>query len=79
MNKNLYTACGAMALSLAACSSENGSISGTSTDPNTMALPSRLRHCRKRLIRLLNALTGAISKYLPGKRKILMAGGKILA
>ena len=40
MNKKLYTACGAMALSLAACSSENGSISGTSTDPNTMAFGS---------------------------------------
>ena len=36
MNKKLYTACGAMALGLAACSSENGSISGTSTDPNTV-------------------------------------------
>jgi hypothetical protein len=40
MNKKLYTVCGAMALSLAACSSENGSISGTSTDPNTVAFGS---------------------------------------
>jgi len=40
MNKKLYTACGAMALSLAACSGENGNISGTSTEPNPMALGS---------------------------------------
>lgn len=40
MNKKLYTACGAIALSLAACSGDNGNISGTSTEPNPMALGS---------------------------------------
>ena len=34
MNNKLYTACGAMALALAACSEDNGGISGTSTEPN---------------------------------------------
>jgi len=34
MNSKLYTACGAMALALAACSEDNGGVSGTSTEPN---------------------------------------------
>ena len=34
MNNKLYTACGAMALALAACSEDNGGVSGTSTEPN---------------------------------------------
>ncbi|SIO26777.1 hypothetical protein [Fibrobacter sp. UWB11] len=40
MNKKLYTACGAMVLSLAACTGDNGNISGTSTEPNTVAFGS---------------------------------------
>ena len=34
MNSKLYTACGAMALALAACSEDNGVVGGTSTEPN---------------------------------------------
>ena len=34
MNNKFYTVCGAMALALAACSGDNGGISGTSTEPN---------------------------------------------
>ena len=40
MNSKLYAACGVMALGLAACSGENGSITGTSTEPNPIALLS---------------------------------------
>lgn len=39
MKRNVYLACGAMALALVACSEENG-LAGTSTEPNTMALTS---------------------------------------
>ncbi len=40
MNSKLYAACGVMALGLAACSGENGNITGTSTEPNPIALVS---------------------------------------
>ena len=39
MKRNVYLACGAVALALVACSEENG-LAGTSTEPNTMALTS---------------------------------------
>lgn len=40
MNSKLYAACGVMALGLAACSGENGNITGTSTEPNPTAQAS---------------------------------------
>ena len=40
MNSKFYAACGAMAFGLAACSGENGDITGTSTEPNPIALIS---------------------------------------
>lgn len=41
MNNKLYTACGAMALVLVACSENNGGVSGTSTEPNPAYAESR--------------------------------------
>ena len=36
MNKKLYTACGAAAIALVACSDDNGRLVGTSVEPNTI-------------------------------------------